>query len=354
MSDSQKWLSLVLLLLSAVLVYLLAPVFTPFLVAALIAYLGDPLVDRLEAAGLSRTWSVIVVFTGLFAAFALVALLLVPLIESQIAHLIARLPAYLDWIQHAALPWVQHTFGVEVGDLNLQSLHDALREHWQKAGGIAAQLIKAVSTSGAAVVAWVANLLLIPVVSFYLMRDWDLLVARIRELLPRSMQGKAVQIARESDRTLSAFLRGQFLVMLALGVVYSVGLWLVGVDLALLIGMLAGLVSFVPYLGFILGLFAAGTAVLVQTHEWVQLLPVLAVFGVAQVLESALFTPWLVGDRIGLHPVAVIFAVLAGGQLFGFVGVLLALPVAAVIAVLLRHGHAHYLRSDLYEGSKPE
>lgn len=354
MSDSQKWLLLVLGLLSALLLYLLAPVFTPFLVAALIAYLGDPLVDRLERRGLSRTWSVVVVFVVLFGGLTLVVVLLVPLIERQLSHLLARLPAYLQWLQDTALPWIQHTFGVDAGDLNLQSLPEALREHWQKAGGIAAQVIKAVSHSGAAMMAWLANLLLIPVVSFYLMRDWDILVARIRELLPRSVEPHAVQIARESDSTLSAFLRGQLLVMLALSAIYSIGLWLAGLDLALLIGMLAGLVSFVPYLGFIIGVLAAGVAVLVQTQDWFALLPVLAVFGVAQVIESALLTPWLVGDRIGLHPVAVIFAVLAGGQLFGFVGVLLALPAAAVIAVLLRHAHARYLRSGLYERAPTE
>lgn len=354
MTDSQKWLLLTSLVLLGVLLYLLAPVFTPFLVAALIAYLGDPLVDRLERVGLSRTWSVTVVFVALFGALALVVVLLIPLIERQVGHLVTRLPVYLDWFQHRALPWVQHTFGVDVGDLNLASLHEALRAHWQKAGGVAAQVVKAVSTSGAAMAAWLANLLLIPVVSFYLMRDWDVLVARIRELLPRAVEPQAVVIARESDSTLSAFLRGQLLVMLALGAIYSVGLWLVGLDLALLIGMLAGLVSFVPYLGFIIGVLAAGAAVLVQTHDWIDLLPVLAVFGVAQVLESALLTPWLVGDRIGLHPVAVIFAVLAGGQLFGFVGVLLALPAAAVIAVLIRHAHARYLRSGLYERAPSE
>lgn len=354
MSDSQKWLVLALAVLAGVLLYLLAPVFTPFLVAALIAYLGDPLVDRLERLGLSRTWSVTVVFVLLFGALTLVVLLLIPLIERQLTHFLARLPVYLDWLQEQALPWVQHTFGVDAGDLNLQSLHEALRQHWQKAGGIAAQVMKAVSQSGAAMAAWVANLLLIPVVSFYLMRDWDVLVARIRELLPRSVEPQVAQIARESDQTLGAFLRGQLLVMLSLSVIYSVGLWLVGLDLALLIGMLAGLVSFVPYLGFIVGVLAAGIAVLVQTQEWLDLLPVLAVFGVAQVIEGALLTPLLVGDRIGLHPVAVIFAVLAGGQLFGFVGVLLALPAAAVIAVLLRHAHARYLRSDLYERAPSE
>lgn len=354
MSDSQKWLALALALLAGGLLYLLAPVFTPFLVAALIAYLGDPLVDRLERLGLSRTWSVTVVFVALFGSLTLVALLLVPLIESQVTQFFARLPAYLAWLEDTALPWVQRTFGIEAGSLDLQSLPDALREHWQKAGGVAAQVIKTVSSSGAAMMAWVANLLLIPVVSFYLMRDWDVLMVRIRALLPRAIEPQAVRIAQDSDQTLSAFLRGQLLVMLALGAIYSVGLWLVGLDLALLIGMVSGLVSFVPYLGFIIGVLVAGVAVLVQTQSWIDLLLVLAVFGVAQIIESALLTPWLVGDRIGLHPVAVIFAVLAGGQLFGFIGVLLALPVAAVIAVLLRHAHGRYLRSDLYERTPSE
>lgn len=348
LSDAQKALLLLGTVAAGWLVYLLAPVLSPFLVAALLAYLGDPLVDRLEIAGLSRTTAVAAVFLLLLLALLALILLLIPLLDSQLRNLLHNLPGYLDWLQRRGLPQLSQWLGLEERRFDLTGLKEALRAHWQQAGGVAAALAASATRSGMAVVAWLANLVLIPVVTFYLLRDWDVLVARIGELIPRAYAGTAVGLARESDEVLGAFLRGQLLVMLALGVVYAVGLWLVGVQFAFLIGLLAGLVSFVPYLGFILGLAAAGAAVLLQTQDPLYLLPVLAVFGVGQVLESSVLTPWLVGDRIGLHPVAVIFAVLAGGQLFGFVGVLLGLPVAAVLAVLLRHAHQRYLESGLY------
>jgi predicted PurR-regulated permease PerM len=189
---------------------------------------------------------------------------------------------------------------------------------------------------------------LIPVLTFYLLRDWDLLVARVHELIPRRYEQSVAQIAKQCDEMLGAFMHGQLLVMLSLGTVYSIGLWLVGLDMAFLIGMLAGLVSFVPYLGFILGMLVAGIAALMQFQDAIHLFYVLLVFGTGQMLESFLLTPYLLGDRIGLHPVAVIFAVMAGGQLFGFVGILLALPATAVIMVLLSHAHEHYINSELY------
>ncbi|MDH5258805.1 MAG: AI-2E family transporter, partial [Gammaproteobacteria bacterium] len=222
--------------------------------------------------------------------------------------------------------------------------------HWTKAGGVAAGLVGTVSKSGMAILGWVINIALIPVLTFYILRDWDILKDRIRELLPLNSQEKVVTIVRDSDSVLSAFLRGQLMVMFALGTIYSIGLWMIGLDFSLLIGMLAGIVSFVPYLGFIVGILIAGIVAMVQFHDVYQLLPVLMVFGVGQLVESFLLTPLLVGDKIGLHPVAVIFAVMAGGQLFGFFGILLALPVAAVVMVLLRHAHERYLRSQLYTG----
>jgi predicted PurR-regulated permease PerM len=174
------------------------------------------------------------------------------------------------------------------------------------------------------------------------------LVARVHALLPRSVEPTVSRLAHEADSVLGAFVRGQLSVMLALGLIYGVGLWLVGLDVGPLIGMIAGLVSFVPYLGFIVGLVSSLIAALVQYHDWQHVLLVLLVFGIGQVMEGYVLVPRLVGNKIGLHPVAVIFAVLAGGQLFGFLGVLLALPVASVIMVLLRYAHGRYLESGLY------
>jgi predicted PurR-regulated permease PerM len=179
------------------------------------------------------------------------------------------------------------------------------------------------------------------------------MVAKIDGLLPRANRPTIVRLARESDAVLGAFVRGQLLVMIALGLFYGVALWAIGLDVGPLIGMIAGLVSFVPYLGFITGLFASLIAALVQYHDWQHLVMVLVVFGIGQVLEGYVLVPRLVGGKIGLHPVAVIFAVLAGGHLFGFLGVLLALPAAAVIMVLLRYGYDRYRNSGLY-GTAPD
>lgn len=350
MTDSQKWLWFGGLVGCGWLVYLLSPILMPFLLAALFAYLGDPVVDRLEARKLSRTWSVVVVFSIMTLAMLVLVLFLAPMLVRQVEALASFLPRTVDWLQNSVLPFVGGMLGVETDALwDTDRLKTSLAQHWREAGSLAAQVLDSVSRSGLALLGWVANLVLIPVVTFYLLRDWDVLVERIRHVLPRGWEATVVRLARDSDAVLGAFLRGQLLVMLALGLVYASGLWMVGLDLALLIGVIAGLVSFVPYLGFIVGIVAATVAGWLQFHEFMPLLGVVAVFGVGQLLEGMWLTPKLVGDRIGLHPVAVIFAIMAGGQLFGFVGVLLALPVASVVMVLLRHAHQRYLDSELYE-----
>lgn len=356
MNETRTWLILGTVVVAGWLIWLLTPVLTPFAAGALLGYLGDPLVDRLQRLRLGRTLAVCVVFAGMLLILVLALLLLVPLIESQVTRLVQSLPAYLDWIQGKVAPWVRERFGMRVEVLDVEQLAEILRGHWQQAGGLATTVLSSLSRSGMAVIGWFMTLILIPVVAFYFMRDWDDLLASIRELLPRRVEPTVVRLARDSNEVLGSFLRGQLLVMLALGVIYSAGLWLVGLDLAFLIGMIAGLISFVPYLGSIVGVLAACVAAAAQFGDLFHLAMVLAVFGVGQALEGMVLTPLLVGDRIGMHPVAVIFAVLAGGQLFGFVGVLLALPAAAVIMVLLRHAHERYKESQLYrhEAEGPE
>lgn len=351
LNDSQKWLLLAVMFGGGFLIYLLTPVLMPFLVAALLAYLGDPLVDRMEARGMPRTAAVAVMFVLLLSVLAGMILLLVPALQQQLVALAKAVPRYIDWLQANLMPWLSQTFGVDAKLLDWSAIKSAAQQNWSKVGGAAGGVMSWLSASGMALVAALANLVLIPVVTFYLLRDWDHLVARVRELLPRKWEATAVQLATDSDTVLGAFLRGQLLVMLALGAVYSIGLWWVGLELALIIGVVAGLVSFVPYLGFILGILLAGVVAIMQFHEAYYLLLVALVFGVGQALEGMLLTPMLVGDKIGLHPVAVIFAVMAGGQLFGFVGVMLALPAAAVIMVLLRYAHQQYQQSELYAKS---
>lgn len=329
-----------------VLLYLLGPILMPFVIGAGLAYLGDPLVDRLQEWKLSRTGGVVVVFVSLSLLGLISLLILVPMLQSQIATLIRNIPGYLNWVLNA-LPGLGLPVPADL-QLDAEGIKKVIAQNWSQASDLARELIARITRSSGSLLTFVANLLLIPVVTFYLLRDWDDLVAWIRDVIPRRWLPRVSTLASESDEVLSAFIRGQLLVMLALGTIYSIGLWIVGMDLALIVGMGAGLVSFVPYLGAIVGILVAGIAMLVQTQELISLLWVGLVFGFGQVLESTVLTPLLVGDRIGLHPVAVIFAVMAGGQLFGFVGVLLALPVAAVVAVMLRHAKAQWLSSDLY------
>lgn len=348
LTDSQKWLVIAGLVLGGWLLYQLAPILWPFLFACLLAYLGDPLVDRLVAWRLSRTLATAAMVVAFALVTVLLLLLLLPAVQAQAESLSRAVPAVLDWVKDVLLPWLKNTFGVELSEPDFDGIKVALGEHWREAGGVVVNVVKYVTQSGLAFAGWLASLVLIPVVTFYMLRDWDAFIAGIHDLLPRHIEPTVSTLTRESDEVLAAFFRGQLMVMLCLGSFYSLGLWIAGLESALFVGLLAGLVSFVPYLGVIVGVIAASAAVLIQSHDVLQLLWVFAIFGIGQMLEGMLLTPWLVGDRIGLHPVTVIFAVLAGGQLFGFIGILLALPVAAVLAVLVRHARESYRESALY------
>ncbi len=336
------------LVLFGLLLIFLGSVLVPFLTAALLAFICDPLVNYLEGRGLSRTLSVLLVFSVVLLLLLSVLALLIPLLEAQVNVLIAQIPHLLDWLQSSLLPWLQQYLGI--GDsIQLQSVKKAFVTYWHQASSLATNLLISLSSSGMAMLAFLTHLVLIPVVTFYLLRDWQKLLQSLRDLLPRALEPKVVSLAKSCHSVLGAFFCGQLMVMLALGCIYSLGLWMGGLKLALLVGMIAGLMSIVPYLGFIVGILVASIASLMQYHDIQQLWVVGLVFCVGQGIESFLLTPCLIGESIGLHPVAVIFAILAGGQLFGLVGVLLALPVAAVIMVLLRDLHTHYIKSTLYE-----
>jgi predicted PurR-regulated permease PerM len=352
--NSRRWQMLAITAVIVFLIWLLAPVLMPFAIAAMLAYLGDPLADRLERFGMNRTWAATVVFVALLLVFIGVLLLLVPLIARQVENLVQNLPRYGEWAQNTAWPWLQARLHLDPKMFDSDSLLATIKSHIGSIGGVAGVVIGKVSRSGLGIVMWLTNLVLIPVVAFYLLRDWDRLVAKIDSMLPRSIEPTVAHLARESDAVLGAFVRGQLLVMLALGVFYSAGLSLVGLSVGLLIGLIAGLLSFVPYLGFIVGFGGAVIAVLVQYGDWTHLMMVCGVFVVGQLLEGYVLVPKLVGDKIGLHPVAVIFAVLAGGSLFGFLGVLLALPAASVIMVLLRYLVERYRMSELYNEEGPD
>lgn len=347
-TDAQKWLILAIIITTGYLLYLLAPILTPFLISAFLAYIGDPAVDRLEAIKFSRSLSVVFVFFLMIIIGLCFLLIVFPLIEEQIKRLLIRIPEMIDWVQSEFIPWVSQRFGLQPDAINLDGLKQSLMGQWQTVGNVAGKFLTKISASGQLILLWLSYILLVPVVTFYLLRDWDILVVKIRELIPRRYENVVVKLVKDGDAVLSEFFRGQLLVMFAQGVFYSIGLWIVGLEFSLLIGMAAGLVSFVPYLGAIVGITVAGIAAFMQFHDFIHIVYVLIVFAAGQTLEGVVLSPLLIGDRIGLHPVAVIFAVMAGAQLFGLFGMLVALPLAAVITVLLRHFYEQYLNSNFY------
>jgi len=352
-SESRNWFVLALTAATLWLIYLLAPILTPFVISAALAFLGDPLVDRLERIHIgkwkvSRTLAVVFVFVLMTAVMVILLLIFVPLLREQLQQLIEKAPEMLEWLAGTALPWVQAKLGLTGFVLNPETITDAMKSYWKEASSAALKVLGTVSRSGQVMLHWIMNLVLIPVVTFYLLRDWDKLVEGIRTLIPRKIEPVVCSRSKEIEQVLGAFIRGQLMVMIALGVIYAIGLWLVGLDLAFIIGLSAGLFSIVPYLGTAVGIVAGLAAAAFQFQDLFHIVLVLIVFGVGQSLESMFLTPKLVGDAVGLHPVTVIFAVLAGGQLFGFLGILLALPVAAALNVLIGHLHQRYTKSALY------
>ncbi len=332
---------LIALALTGWLLWLLAPVLTPFIAAALLAYIGDPLADRLQRLKFPRTIAVVSVFILTFVGLGLLVLLVVPLIQTQISALLEALPGIVAQIEQVWLPKITEIIGIESGeDIGLGAF---LTRYGDMAGSWGTTVLLSLSRSGGALAAAVISLFLIPILTFYLLRDWDSILHKFAAIVPAHLRATVISLARETDQVLGAFLRGQVLVMIALGVIYAAGLSLVGLRFAVAIGVVAGLVSFVPYLGFVFGIALAGLTVALEPDSWLRLLGVIATFSIAQVIEGSFLTPKLVGDRIGLHPVLVIFSVAAGGQLFGFFGILLALPAAAVLSVLVRFAYDKYL-----------
>lgn len=326
----------------------LQPVLLPFLLGMLWAYLGDPVADKLETFGMSRLWAVSICFLVVLGVLLGVMLLLVPMVLHQLKVAYEHVPQLFSWSQHVALPWLISTFDLDAEVFNASYIREQFIQQWGSASAFIGKLLASASRSTNSVIVLVTNLALVPVVAFYLLRDWDILTAKVFAFIPYRYQETASTLAKESNEVVGAFLRGQLWVMAALGIIYTLGLWALGLKLALLVGLIAGLASIVPYMGFLVGILVAGIAGFMQFGADWHMLGILLVFLFAQVIESMVLTPLLVGDKIGLHPVAVIFAIMAGGQLFGFMGILIALPVAAVIVVFLRHIHDIYKDTDFY------
>ena len=335
----------------ALVVWLLAPVLAPFVVAAIFAYALQPLVLKLQKQWGPRVPKVVsVVLVELLALLSLlgVALLLVPILARELPLIQQQLPALIDRLQNTLNPWLTQmglNLSLDMGSLKVQVVKylSANRED------LLDSALSSLKLGGSVAMAVIGNAILIPVALFYLLSDWDRLVASVVQLIPPAVRPRFDAFMQECDEVLGQYLRGQLLVMLALAVYYAIALTLFGLELALPIGVFTGLAIFVPYLGFGLGLMLALLAGLLQFVSVKALVMVGVVFGMGQLIESFFLTPRLVGERIGLHPLAVIFALLAFGQLLGFVGVLIALPASAVLLVALRRLREGYLQSELYK-----
>jgi predicted PurR-regulated permease PerM len=338
----------------AVLVFwLLAPVLAPFVIAAVMAYVLHPLVLRLESVAggrLPRALAVVLVEALALMALLGLFLLLVPILVREWPLLQQQLPLLFDRLSDAVNPLLAQlglNVSLDLADLKKQlvSYLSANREDWL------APLMSSLKLGGSVALAIAGYAVLVPVALFYMLYDWTRLVNIIVELVPPAWRERFDDFMRDCDEVLGEYLRGQMLVMLALAIFYSMGLSLFGLDLALPIGVFTGLAVFVPYLGFGMGLVLALLAGLLQLAPSQALLMVAVVYGLGQLMESFVLTPRLVGERIGLHPLAVILALMAFGQMLGFVGVLIALPASAVLLVGLRRLRAQYLQSDLYRKS---
>ncbi len=334
--------------------YLLLPVVIPFVMAFLLAYLFSPLVEKMQKLHLPRWLAISLVFIFILVVITLVAWYLVPMIWAQLMYARDHIPEMLHWVNETFLPWASNTFNLEPMQINTDELSKSVMDYVQTNYSVdnIQDIAVRLAQSGLNFIQIGGMLVLVPIIAFYFLLDWDKMLGQLRRTIPRKMEPRVVSIAKECHEVLGAFVKGQFLVMVLLGLVYAVGLQVIGLHVGLIIGLVAGLASIIPYLGFAVGIVAAIIATFLQFGmDWVQLALVMIVFMIGQAIEGYVLQPFLLGDKIGLSPVAVVFSVLAGAQLLGFAGMLVALPAAAVIVVLMRHLRESYERSPFYASS---
>lgn len=327
--------------------YALGDVLTPFIVAAVLAYVLDPLVEWLQKKGIRRAAASMFVMVFTLVLLLALVLVIVPMLVNQFNNLVARLPQIVGFVQNKLLPWLQSTAGGYI-TLDQQSAVLWLQSHTGELSRAAKAWLPTLMRQSGNFISSIGNLMLLPFLLYYFLLDWERWSCGIQALVPRRFLTAYTRISGNMNEVLGEFLRGQLLVMLIMGLIYGTGLALVGLDSGFAIGMIAGILVFVPYLGAFTGLLLATLAALLQFGSWHGLLMVWAVFAVGQFLESFIITPKIVGDRIGLSPFWVIFSLMAFGQLMGFTGMLAGLPLAAVALVLLREGVQYYFRSRFY------
>ncbi|MGE3770729.1 MAG: AI-2E family transporter [Bdellovibrionales bacterium] len=340
------WLAAFVILI--LLLWLFSPILLPFVLGLTLAYFLDPIVDRLERAGAHRSLGALAALFVFCCIFGLLLVLLVPLVQQQVSAFIEKAPGYIEHLRSSVLPWIRETFDrfLPSGE---QEIQKAATAYAGDAAGVVGNLLKTAGVGALAIVDTVALLIITPVVAFYMLRDWDKMIRAVDKALPLKTADIIRAEARKVDQILEGFLRGQGLVCVCLAAYYAIALALVGLDFGVTVGLLAGLLSFIPYVGSITGFIASMGLAFAQFDRPEPIVLVFAIYMIGQAVEGNVLAPKLVGDRVGLHPVWVIFALMAGGSLFGFVGVLVALPVAAVLGVLVRFMLNQYLHSKYYK-----
>ena len=331
---------------------LLGPILMPFIVAATLAYVLNPFVDKLcllkiRGKAVPRSLGAVIILLCLIAIIFAFILIMVPIFQKEIPQLQNQIPLFLEKFNSMLTP-ILHELGVN-NRIDSEGFKALISEHLASSGDVIGKaVLSSIKVGGTAVLGIIANLMLIPIVLFYLLVDWHSVIERLRNFIPRRWLKQTLSWAEEVDSLLAQYLRGQIMVMLVLSLYYSTGLWIAGFDLAIPVGVLTGLLVFIPYLGFGFGLVLALMSAILQFGDLHGLIAVAIVYSLGQVLESFYLTPKLVGERIGLHPLTVIFALMAFGQLFGFIGILVALPASAILSVVVKHLRASYLSSHFY------
>ena len=344
------WLAAFLVLV--LLLVLLRDILLPFIVGLAIAYFLDPVIDRLEAHKLSRPSAATAVTVLFFLLLTVLVLLVAPLLQTQITSLLKELPGMVLSLTERITGLVEAASS-QINEQQMEDVRVALRDVTGKLASWLFEALGKIFLSGLALLNLAGLLIITPVVTWYLLRDWDLIVAKVDGYLPRRHADVVHQQLQKIDRTLSAFVRGQAIVCVVLGTSYAIALEIIGLNYGLVVGLIVGVISIIPFIGAIVGLLLSLTFGYLQFGATGELVAVIAVFVIGQMIEGNILTPKLVGDRVGLHAVWVMFALLAGGSLFGFVGVLLAVPIAAVIGVLVRFALSRYLESPTYDSDGP-
>jgi predicted PurR-regulated permease PerM len=333
------------------LLWALGPILAPFVIAGVFAYICDPSVNWMVARRVPRALAVLLVILALGLVLIALALILVPMVYREAVTLIGRLPDLVEMFNAQVSPLLKARLGIDL-QLDAAQFRQLISDNWSNAQDIVPIVLGHLKTGGLALLGVVANLVLIPLVMFYLLQEWPRILTELQRIVPRPWLDRTMRIINDIDSVMSEFLRGQLSVMLLLAVFYTAGLWFAGLNFALPVGVLTGLLVFIPYVGFGGGLVLAILAALLQGEGWPPLIGVAIVYGLGQLVESFLLTPYLVGERIGLHPLAVIFSLMAFGQLFGFVGILVALPVSAALLVGLREVRSAWFASSVYLGDR--